>query len=73
MLLDQLEIQWSHGPIEKTLYAMVLACRESRGREKMVQGGAVNARVMGMFVVGIRVMVMRVPGNRCPMTFCRGK
>ena len=63
----------TYGRSQKTLYSSVFACGKSRDREKLVQGGAVNASVMGMVVVGIRLMTMRVSGNGGAMTFGRGR
>jgi hypothetical protein len=64
---------------------MVLTCRNSRGKEKLIQSRTVNNCSMGVFVVGVGVMIVCRCGSRqvwmdekrplftaCPRRHCPG-
>jgi hypothetical protein len=72
-MLARSGIQSSHGRIQKMLYRNVFADRKSRNREKLVQGGAVNVRAVGMVVIGMRVMFVPMRGLCRSVMFVRSK
>ena len=64
LLQAKLRIQFANNGMREAFYSMVLICRNSRGKEKLIQCRTVNNCSMGVFVVGVGVMIVCSCGSR---------
>ena len=59
-MLVELRIQFDGDFIRHTLYSLIFAAGKIRGQEKLGQSWTVNYGIMGVILIGIRMMLVVV-------------